>query len=229
MPIITLKQLEIQLKKSLSPIYLISGDEVLLVQEARNKIIEAVSAQGFSSKITCHGDNQSYTAILSEHLQNNDLFSDKKIIDIRNTPAKFDTDIFNLFQKQLANTYPDRLIIISTGKLSKAVQKSAWCECIQSQGIYIPVWPISTQALPQWILQRANQLTINLSADLAILLTQYCEGNLLAVEQALQKLVLLHPNSTIFREQLKSVLIQLWISSITNRTSRKNQDFLKNK
>lgn len=203
---VTLNQLNTSINKKLSSLYLISGDEPLLIQEARDAIILAARSQGFSEKETCHIDTAFRPETLMGMIQNQSLFSDKTVIDIRNPNAKFDADIIALLKKYFENPTDDQLIIISTEKLTAAQQKSAWCENIKKNGIFIPIWPIKTNELPQWIIERGKKYQLTISIDIAKILANFTEGNLLSTQQALEKLTLLYARQEITREQLRTVL-----------------------
>ena len=190
----------------LSPLYLISGDELLLVEEARGQIAAAAKSQGFLEKEIYYIDTAFRIDALMQSHQNQSLFSEKKLIDIRNPNAKFDTALTDFIKHYLDNPVDDRFIIISTEKLTPAQQKSNWCEYIKKLGIFLPIWPIKTHELPQWIIARGKKLQLTLSIDIARMLANFSEGNLLGAQQALEKLNMLYPNSEITREQLISVL-----------------------
>ena len=203
---ISFKQLDTHLKKQLSPIYLISGDEPLLVQEAREMICTAAKVQGFTEKEICHVDTGFHTETFIQSIQNQSLFSEKKIIDMRNPGAKFDATITTFFQAYFSQSTNDRIIIISTDKLTAAQQKSACVELIKKNGVFLPIWPIQLNELPQWIIERAKHYQLKIPAETARLLANFCEGNLLGAQQAIEKLNLLYPQAEITREQLISVL-----------------------
>ncbi len=203
---LAIKQLDAHLKKTLSSLYFISGDEPLLAQEARDAILFAAKTNGFSEKEIYHMDSGFRPEMLIESIQNYSLFSEKKIMDIRNPQAKFDTVITDFFKNYLAEPLNDRIIIISTEKLTPAQQKSAWLDDIKKNGVYLPVWPIQPTELPQWIIERATKMQLKLSSDLAKYLAHFCEGNLLNAQQTLEKLQLLYSTAEISREQLLTVL-----------------------
>jgi DNA polymerase-3 subunit delta len=96
---LTIKQLPTQLTKSLSPLYLISGDEPLLIQDARDMIVAQAKKNGFTEKQLLHVDTGFQAETLSLAIEHRDLFSDKKIIDIRNAAAKFDNTLQAAFEQ----------------------------------------------------------------------------------------------------------------------------------
>lgn len=198
--------LDTHLKKSLNPFYFISGDEPLLTQETRDHIIGAARAHGFTQREIIHIDSTFHIETLIAFIQNYDLFSEKKIIDIRNPAAKCDADCLTVFEAYCEKPPADRLIIMTTEKLTSAQQKSKWFEFFKKNAVVIPVWPIHHDALPAWIIERAKSLKMTLSAELAHTLSHYCEGNLLAAQQTLEKLQLYANNAVITKEQVLAVL-----------------------
>ena len=201
---ITLKQLPTQLDKSL---YLISGDESLLVQDARDMIVASLKKKGFTEKQLIHMDSGFQSEQLTLAVNNQDLFSEKKIIDIRNSNAKFDADSLATLEKYCAEKNPDQVVIITTDKLSAAQQKSTWFQLLTKNGCFIAIWPIAIDALPQWIVDRAHhKFSVKLPIDVARNLAFFSEGNLLSAEQALTKLQLLYGTAEITRDQLITVL-----------------------
>lgn len=203
---LTLKQLDTHLIQSLSPLYLISGDVPLLVQEARDLIVHFAQSREFLDRDICHIDSGFQLDHLSKSLKNLGLFDQKKIIDLRNPAAKFDAPLIALLTDYLEHPTDDRLIIISTDKLTPAQQKSAWFDLIKKKGVFVPIWPIAMESLSQWIVERAKKLNLIMPLDVASLLATFSEGNLLAAQQALEKLQLLHPHANITRDALITVL-----------------------
>jgi DNA polymerase-3 subunit delta len=201
-----LKKLSEHLKHSLLPLYLISGDESLLAQEARDAIVLAAKSRGFSEKTVCHVDASFQTDTLSSLIDNHSLFCEKKLIDIRNPAAKFDAKFTALIQDYTSHPNDNYLLIISTDKLTSAQQKSAWYENCREHGGILSVWPLKPNEFPAWIMERAKSYQLTLSTDIANLITAFSEGNLLNAQQTLQKLGILFANQTINREQAMSVL-----------------------
>ncbi|OGT26771.1 MAG: DNA polymerase III subunit delta [Gammaproteobacteria bacterium RIFCSPLOWO2_02_FULL_42_14] len=189
------------------PIYLISSDVPLLTQEARDKIIARATLAGFSEKIILQVGIDFSDEKLQKAISNRQLFSEKKIIDIRNPSAKWDKETITTLERFLQQNATDICIIISTDKLTTAQQKSAWVTMIKKQGTHLMLWPVGMEALPQWIVERAATLHLQIPIPIARFLAQFTEGNLLSTQQALLKLQLLYPKNEITQEKLNSVLI----------------------
>src|SRR5690606_17749987 len=123
---ITQKQLQSHLNNALTSLYFLSGDEHLLLEDARNSIIATAKQQGFLEHQRIYCDNTHFTEALTLAFQNQDLFSTKKIIDIRNPKAKFDEKTLSIIEFYAKQKNSDFVIIISTEKLSPAQQKTSW-------------------------------------------------------------------------------------------------------
>lgn len=188
---LTTQQLEQQLTKSLAPIYLLSSDEILLVQDNCDLIREKAIANGYSDfiKITC----DTHTAI-EEHLftaaQSLSLFATKKLIEFNFHHFKFGAAQGKFFQSYAEKPAPDVIIVIRTNKIDAKSEKSAWFQAFLKHITFVAIWPVTGAQLPQWTLQRANKMGLTLSRENAELIAQQAEGNLLAMQQELEKLFL---------------------------------------
>lgn len=186
--------------------YWISGDELLLVEEMRSGIIHDAQSHGFHEIHRCYIEPGFQIQTLQSLTQNTDLFSSKKIIDIRNPSAKMDADFIAYLDGFLSNPDDNCLLIITTEKLSAAQQKTKWFELVKKKMIHKAVWPIRSNELPQWITKRAKKMGLTLPLPVALRLAAFTEGNLLSAQQALEKLALLHENTVIDYQQLNAVL-----------------------
>ena len=85
------KQLSASLKKNSHPLYIISGDEPLLIQEARDEIIASKKQRGFELRELVTIESNFNWESLYYATEASSLFAEKKILDIRNPQTKFDT------------------------------------------------------------------------------------------------------------------------------------------
>lgn len=187
---------------NLARAYLISGDETFLTTEVREKIILSAKSQGFLEHVIYHIETGFQWEAILAATQNQSLFSEKQIIDIRNPNAKFDDMIIEILEK-LDNS---NLFIITTEKLTVAQQKTKWFLSLKKIGVYTPIWPIERHALNQWIMERAKKYMLQIDKQSAELLAECTEGNLLATHQAIEKLSLLYPKESISPEKISAVL-----------------------
>jgi DNA polymerase-3 subunit delta len=181
------------LARQLAPVYLVSGDEPLLVNEAADAIRARARAQGFTERdlhVVERGFDWPELLMESRSLS---LFAERKIVEIRManpTPGEQGADAIIELVSQGS---PDVLVLIITGKMDGRVQNSRWVGAIDKHGVVVQVWPIELARLPAWIRDRLARRNLQADAAAAALLAERVEGNLLAAHQEVEKLALLLP------------------------------------
>ncbi len=183
-------QLEQQLKKNLAPIYIISGDEVLLCQEAADSIRKAAQFHNIDERLRFVADSQfDWQNVINEN-QSLSLFSTRRIFDIQiDKMGEKHSKALALLGQSLSE---DNVILLTIPKIDARTQKAKWFTQLESQGIFIQIWPIDANRLPAWVQQRAQALDLSLTRDAASIICERGEGNLLALSQELEKLALSH-------------------------------------
>lgn len=200
------EQLGAALSKGLAPIYLVSGDEPLLIQEACDTIRRAARAAGFSERDLYHCDaNFDWGQVLTA-ANSLSLFSEQKIIELRLTTGKPGDKGGKVLQEYAQSPAPDNLLLIVANKLDGASQKSKWFKAIDDAGAHVQVWPISATQLPRWIGQRLQQAGLRADSSAIDLLASRIEGNLLAAAQEIEKLKLLAPDNIVSYELMASAV-----------------------
>lgn len=203
---ITYFQLEPHLSKQLCPVYIVSGEEILLKQDAINLIRKAAEKRDFSERIRLSPEagfdwEQLYTLLYSSS-----LLAEKKILelDFRDSlPNKTASEILKDYAKKPS---ADVIIIIDLGKIDDKISRSAWYQTLEKLGISLTIWPIPREQLPKWIIDRAKKFKLDFTQDAALLLTDYIEGNLIAAAQTIEKLSLLNPQKSIDSGLIHSLL-----------------------
>lgn len=191
-------QLEQHLTKKLAPIYLISGDETLLVQEAVASIRHAARNAGFTERTMLTIEpGADWAKQLHAEAHSLSLFATKRIVELHLAGAKPNAAAVKILKDIAANPLTDVILIISTNKLDSKTEQTAWFKALDKSGITIPIWPIAIEQLPTWIMQRAKKSGLTFTPDAAKRLAEQVEGNLLAASQEIEKLGLLQTNKTI--------------------------------
>ena len=185
------RQLTSHLIRKLASVYLVAGDEPLLVFEALEEIRARARAQGFEQRDLFVVERGFKWRELEADAENLSLFSSRRIIELRlPTPRPGDVGARTL-RSLVERQNPDRLLLVATTKLDAAAGRSVWVKCIETEGVVVQVWPIERPALPDWIRRRAAAADLDLTRPAAELLSNRVEGNLLAADQEIQKLALL--------------------------------------
>ena len=149
------EQLGTHLSQSiLAPLYLVSGDETLLVQEAADAIRAAAFLQGYTEREILHVESSfDWNTVLTE-ANSLSLFAEKKIIEIRIANGKPGDKGSKVLQECAGKPTDDTLLLIITPKLEAATVRSKWVKAIEAHGALIQTWPVSPDQLPGWIGKR---------------------------------------------------------------------------
>ena len=206
MPKLRAEQLGAALTKQLASIYLVSGDEPLLIQECCDQIRAAARKNGFSERELYHVDTSFDWGQLLAAANSLSLFAEKKIIEVRMPTGKPGDKGGKILQEYAQSPAPDNLLLIVTEKLDGATQKSKWFKAIEDAGQHIQVWPVTPAQLPRWIGVRLQQSGLHADSDAIDLLASRIEGNLLAAAQEIEKLKLLATDNRISYELMASVV-----------------------
>jgi DNA polymerase-3 subunit delta len=183
-------QLKPALGKGMASVYLVSGDEPLLVDEAADSIRAAARAAGYADRTVFFIDKSFSWDDLRQATQSLSLFAERRLFELRMPGGKPDKGAELLID--VANRPPpDVICLVITGKLDKKAGEAPWVKAFEKQGVWIAIWPVETAALPGWLRARAKSLDVDMEPEAAQLIVERVEGNLLAAKQELEKLALL--------------------------------------
>jgi DNA polymerase-3 subunit delta len=180
-------QLQNQLNKQLSLLYIVSGEESLLVQECCDTIRLHCRKQGFSREVLHVETGFDWNELLAS-ANTLSLFSERKLIELRLPTGKPGDAGGKALSEYAANASPDNVLLIICNKLESSSTRSKWYKNVEAAGSAIQCWPIDAKQLPRWISQRLSQAGLKANADAIDMLAQRVEGNLLAAVQEIEKL-----------------------------------------
>ena len=186
---LTAEQLKQVLSRGMAGVYLVSGDEPLLVGEAADTIRAAARAAGYAERSVFFVEKGFSWDELRQATQSLSLFADRRLIELR-MPGKPDKGAALLIDLA-TRPPPDLICLIVTEKLDKKTAEAPWVRAVDQHGVWVPVWPVESAALPGWLRNRAAALHVDLDPGAAQLIVDRVEGNLLAARQELDKLALL--------------------------------------
>lgn len=185
------------LARSLEPVYLVAGAEALLVQECRDQIIEAARKHGFIERDVYQINGRFDWSKIAADSTAPSLFSAQKIIDIRLPAGKPGREGAKVLGDMANTPDPDNLLLVSCGQWSAASRKSKWASMLAEHGMLVEIWPVKPNELPHWIRSRMLKVGLDPDADAVALLADLVEGNLLAAQQEIDKLLLLDQGSAV--------------------------------
>lgn len=184
------------LKASLAPIYIVAGDETLVIEESCDLIRSAAKKNGFEDREIYHVDNQFDWSTLLQISQSLSLFGSKRLIELRLNNKVNDKGRKALVEYAEHPSDADILLIISP-KIERSTQKAKWFTKLTKAGCFVQAWPVNSTQLPRWLIQRAKRKGLTLNQDAVELLSSRVEGNLLAAAQEIEKLALLTDDGNI--------------------------------
>ncbi|OBT12883.1 DNA polymerase III subunit delta [Vibrio sp. UCD-FRSSP16_10] len=222
------------LQRQLHQVYLLFGSEALLIQESKAQIEQCAKAKGFSEifrfSITAQTD---WNEVL-DACNSMSLFADKKILQLElpesGTNQAITKELLNLHQ--ILNL--DVILIISGSKLTKAQENAKWFKALSENGLWVSCLTPDAQRLPQFVLQRCQQLGLKPDPEAVQMLAQWHEGNLLALSQSLEKLCLLYPDGVLTLVRIESALSRHnhftafnWIDAMLEGKAKRSQRILR--
>ena len=194
------EQLQGHLEQGLSPIYLIFGDEQMLVEETSDLIRQQVRKIGADERQVWHVEGRFNWSEIQWQEQTLSLFSSQRLLEIRLPSGAPGKEGGEALRNYVANIPADTTLLIISGKIDARSQKSKWFTEIDRVGVTIPVWPIDIVNLPRWISQRMQQKGLQTNQQISVLIAERVEGNLFAAAQEIDKLHLLCPDGKVDEE-----------------------------
>lgn len=178
-------------QSALKPIYLISGDEPLQLLETADQIRRKAREEGYSERIVLEVDKQfNWQQVLDESATLS-LFGDQKIIELKLGSSKPGRDGGKVLKEYTELNPQGIVLLITCDRLDKSAQSTKWFKAIDNAGVSILIWPIEITQLPNWIAQRMRTLGKKIDKNAAELIATRVEGNLIAANQEISKLILL--------------------------------------
>ncbi len=191
------QQLESELHDKLKSVYFIFGAEALLIDQSLGQIRSAAKTAGFDERVSFEVDaNFDWNQIYGE-ISAASLFSPKRIIECRLKTGKIGVKGSKSLSDIVSTIPNDILLIVSTGKLDMAQQKSKWFKTLDKYGGIVQHWEVDRSHLVGWITNHMSGLGLEDNKEVAQNIAFCTEGNLLASMQEIQKLNMAYPDGKI--------------------------------
>ena len=168
-----------------------SGDELLLTQEASDTIRSFAYEKGFQERTVFDVDGKFDWAQIHASVNTLSLFETKKILELRLARGKLNDHGAKALVEVCKLLGENNLMLIVSPKLDRSEQSSLWLKTLTALGMHIEIPRINVDELPAWIAQRLKNRNIQISRDKIQIISDRVEGNLLAAAQEIEKLELL--------------------------------------
>ncbi|MCU0812533.1 MAG: DNA polymerase III subunit delta [Thiobacillaceae bacterium] len=203
------EQLAAHLERELQAVYLVYGDEPLLVIEAADAIRASARRRGFDERevltaITGFNWNDLYHAAGSRS-----LFGGRTLIDLRVPTGKPGREGSAALQAYCTRPSPDSLLLVSMTGVDWREEKAAWMSAMLAAGAVVKLVPPGLAQLPAWIAGRLGRQQQSASADGLLFIAERVEGNLLAAHQEILKLGVLYAEGALSLEQIRNAVLNV--------------------
>ena len=199
------EQLAASLQRGLAPVYLIGGEEPLLLQECCDLVRQAAKAQGFFERELLQVESGFDWSELHQATAPS-LFATQKIIDLRIRTGKPGQQGAKVLIEWADAPDPNIVLLISCEKWDAGSRKSKWAGSLERAGQRVDIWPINPQELPRWLEQRMQQHGMQPEPEVVRILANRLEGNLLAAKQEIDRLALIKGAGTITVDDVLKVV-----------------------
>lgn len=208
-----LSQLQKTPLPALDPLYVVSGDEPLLVIETGDALRAAAAQAGYRERISLILDARSDWSALIGATQNVSLFGDRRLVEVSiptGKPGKVGGEtLLKLAAMTESGSLTDTLVVVRLPRLDKTTRNAKWAQGLLSAGTSVDIANIERAALPRWIGQRLARQQQQLDAQTLEWMADKVEGNLLAAFQEVQKLALLYPAGHISATDVERAVLNV--------------------
>jgi DNA polymerase-3 subunit delta len=221
-------ELETHLGRELQPVYLVTGDEPLLLDEALAALRDAAREAGFAEREVLDVAQGFDWGQLHAASVNMSLFAERRIIELRLASARVGQDGGKAIAEYCRQPPSDVLLLINAGRMEPQQRNAAWVKAVDSAGAVVQAWPVPAQQMPEWVTGRMRAAGLQPTPEAAALIAERAEGNLLAAVQEVEKLRLIHGEGEVDLDAVRAAVtdsarfdvFDLTDAALSGRTAR---------
>ncbi len=195
-------QLAAHLASGLAPVFMICGDEPFQLGEAATLVRRAARERGYTEREVLEVEGHFDWGQLAAAAQSLSLFASQKLIELRLASGKIGRDGGEAVRAYCARPRPEHRLLILAPNLDYQELKAKWVQTVEQTGVLLQVQALTGQRLVDWIGQRLRARGLVPEPEVAAMLAERMEGNLLAAAQEVDKLALLQGQGPLTAEQL---------------------------
>ncbi len=199
-------QLQSRLKQGLAPVYFVYGDEPLLADESCQAIRKAALDQGYDERVRLNVETGFDWSSLLAKASALSLFSSRKLIELSMPGGKPGAEGSAALISYAQSPPQDSILLIQSGRLDAATRRRKWYMALDKAGVTVQTTTPDARQFPEWIQQRLKKHGLRADRESVSALAVTNEGNLLACDQEIRKLALLHPDGQLTMDRLRESL-----------------------
>lgn len=189
------------LAEGLRSVYVLCGSEPVLLNEAAEMIYDAAKRDGIEERETHRFDEQGtrlknnppWNDVLDD-LSESSLFGSRKLVEARVGVASLSKPTLANLQKFAESDSTNVLLIQLVDPLTAQRKRAEWYSTLRNDEYcaLLVADALKPDQIIKWAQAKAKSMGLNLQPDASRKLAYLCEGNLLAVQQALEVIQLTH-------------------------------------
>lgn len=177
---------------SLPFITLIHGKEIVLNLESLDAARNRARADGYSERTRFDTASGFRWPDLVTESQNLSLFAPRRLLEVHGEDKTLDKKAGEVLSALSTQTDDNLRILLFFPELDKAHDKAWYKSCFATGNLVIKSDPLNADAFTRQIDQRLHAAHLQLTASARERLISYCQGNLLAAKQAIERLAIAH-------------------------------------
>lgn len=191
--LVSYQELATNIKKKIYPLYIIIGQDPYLQNASYQKIKSAFQNQGTVTTEVLEIDNNCDNAF--DIANNYGLFSELTCLDVRFNQKSLNKNFKDSVSKYLKNFNPKSLVIIK----APLITNKQLLQLVNKHNLQIVnAKQLTATEIKRWIHQELQRLNIRTEQDVAQIIYQFSQNNMLAAQQTINRLSLINSSDKTF-------------------------------
>tara|TARA_A100000164_G_scaffold375681_1_gene411199 strand:+ start:155 stop:1171 length:1017 start_codon:yes stop_codon:yes gene_type:complete len=182
-------------------LYVVMGDEPLVVQESCDRIRAHLRGQGFERELF-HVEGQFKWDDVLHSANSMGLFAEQKLLEVRIPNGKPGDSGAKGLAALIGLLTPDTRALVVLPRLDRSGQNSKWFKGLEKAGLVVQIFPVDRSRLPGWVRGRFKEAGLLPSREAVDALVDRVEGNQLAAVQEIERIRLISNNTEISAEEV---------------------------
>ncbi len=187
---------------------LVLADDPLLIRESIDAWRQEGKAQGYSERFSMTVDRSWQASSFMAHYQAQSLFSSRQLFELH-CPKPPDAAWYSWLCQLLEHPLPDQALLIIHPIPNRKSMQADWINRCDQAGLVVTLPTPEGQKLRSWLEQRARKQALTLTDSGLDALLLRTEGHLLAADQSLEMLRLVHADHPIDAGMIHATLDQM--------------------
>jgi DNA polymerase-3 subunit delta len=197
------------LSKGIVPVYVVCGDEPLLVDESLGLIRAALGREGAAERQSFIADARFDWRAWAASFDSLSLFANRRLAELRLPGGKPGVDGGKVLEAWCARPPEEVFLLLVLPRPDRATQQAKWFAALERTGALIQCTEPTPEQLPAWMGARLARRNLKADSDTLAFLAARVEGNLLAAHQEIEKLALLLPPGPVSLTEARTAVVDV--------------------